>query len=218
MAYRHVKSVLGETNLERKCRFLFGACVSLLVAASFMWVWMQTENLVLEKDQTTGSLLVDAIMLKVHWGRFDEARLDDLIPNRIPGPPPDIEQPTDDAPSLVKEMSDDLQYQSYKWEYLSLEPSAWTTVPTDPWEYAALEELQLKMQTQLQQRQQEYHAALEAKQQQHGEKHPDDRKRLHSAREFGHRRFIAAMRSEQPVTHQGTCSERHNHIERDRKQ
>ena len=166
MAYRHVKSVLGETNLERKCRFLFGACVSLLVAASFMWVWMQTENLVLEKDQTTGSLLVDAIMLKVHWGRFDERNLEDLIPERIPGEPPVVvEQPDDEARTLVTEMSDDLQYQSYKWEFLSLEPSAWTKVPTDPWEYAALQELQQNMHLQLDQRQQEYRAALEAKQQ-----------------------------------------------------
>ena len=144
MAYRHVKNVLGETNLERKCRFLFGACVSLLVAASFMWVWMQTETLVLQKDQTTGSLLVDAIMLKVHWDSFEE--------DRITNP-------------LVKEMSRDLQYQSYQWEFLSLEPHTSTTVPTDPWEYAALEQLKEDMRLQLEQRQAEYDNAVAAAQQ-----------------------------------------------------
>ena len=163
MAYRHVKSVLGETNLERKCRFLFGGCVSLLIAASFMWVWMQTEQLVLEKDSTTGGLLVDAIMLKIHWDRFDEARFDDLIPGRGS---PEAGSATDEAAtSLVKEMSRDLQYQSYRWEILSLEPSMSTTVPTDAWEYAALEQLQAEMQFQLQQSREEHQAALEAKQQ-----------------------------------------------------
>ena len=113
MAYRHVKNVLGETNLERKCRLLFGACISLLVAATFIWVWRQTKSLVYEKDSITGSLLVDAIMLKVHWDSFEENRVTE---------------------SVVNEMTQDLQYRKYKWEVLSLEPSSRTTVPTDAWE------------------------------------------------------------------------------------
>ena len=103
-----------------------------------MWVWMQTESLVLEKDQTAGRLVVDAIMLKVHWDQFEE--------DRITNP-------------LVREMSRDLQYQSYQWEFLSLEPSASAVVPTDPWEYAALERLREDMRAQLERRQQEYEVA-----------------------------------------------------------
>ena len=46
MSYRSIKRVLGETSLERKCRFLFGACLLLLIIASF-WVYgWQTEKLV----------------------------------------------------------------------------------------------------------------------------------------------------------------------------
>ena len=37
MSYRAFKRLLGETSLERKCRFLFGAGILLLIAASFLW-------------------------------------------------------------------------------------------------------------------------------------------------------------------------------------
>ena len=35
MSYRAFKRLLGETSLERKCRFLFGAFILLLIAGSF---------------------------------------------------------------------------------------------------------------------------------------------------------------------------------------
>ncbi len=37
MSYRSIKTVLGETSLERKCRFLFGASLLVLITASFWW-------------------------------------------------------------------------------------------------------------------------------------------------------------------------------------
>ncbi len=37
MSYRSLKRVLGETSLERKCRFLFGACLLMLITGSFWW-------------------------------------------------------------------------------------------------------------------------------------------------------------------------------------
>ena len=46
MSYRSFKRVLGETSLERKCRFLFGACLLLLITASFWWYGKRTEQLV----------------------------------------------------------------------------------------------------------------------------------------------------------------------------
>ena len=44
MSYRSIKRVLGETSLERKCRFLFGACLLLLITASFWFYGDQTEQ------------------------------------------------------------------------------------------------------------------------------------------------------------------------------
>jgi hypothetical protein len=35
MSYRTFKRLLGETSLERKCRFLFGGGLLLLVSGSF---------------------------------------------------------------------------------------------------------------------------------------------------------------------------------------
>src|SRR6266849_5959221 len=43
MSYRAFKHLLGETSLERKCRFLFGAGILLLLTASFWWYAHQTE-------------------------------------------------------------------------------------------------------------------------------------------------------------------------------
>lgn len=36
MSYRSLKRALRETNLERKCRILFGVCLFMLIAVSFL--------------------------------------------------------------------------------------------------------------------------------------------------------------------------------------
>jgi two-component system, NarL family, sensor histidine kinase BarA len=66
MSYRSIKRVLGETSLERKCRFLFGACLLLLISASFWWYGGQIEQIVNEQYQSTGRLLVNEDMLVRH--------------------------------------------------------------------------------------------------------------------------------------------------------
>src|SRR5829696_8803228 len=67
MSYRSFKRVLGETSLERKCRFLFGACLLSLITASFWWYSSQTEVQVYEASQRSGRGLVDMAMLGKHW-------------------------------------------------------------------------------------------------------------------------------------------------------
>ena len=67
MSYRSLKRALGETSLERKCRFLFGACLLFLITASFWWYGQQTERLVYEQSQNTGKLLVNQALLSQHW-------------------------------------------------------------------------------------------------------------------------------------------------------
>ncbi len=71
MSYRSIKRVLGETSLERKCRFLFGACLLLLITASFSFYGAQTKKLVDEQNRKTGRLLVDQVMLIEHMREFE---------------------------------------------------------------------------------------------------------------------------------------------------
>jgi two-component system sensor histidine kinase BarA len=58
MSYRAFKRLLGETSLERKCRFLFGTATLLLITASFYWYARQTEDLAYTQVALTGRLLV----------------------------------------------------------------------------------------------------------------------------------------------------------------
>jgi signal transduction histidine kinase len=66
MSYRAFKRLLGETSLERKCRFLFGACILLLITASFWLYAYQTEHLAYDQTITTCRALVDQIFDKEH--------------------------------------------------------------------------------------------------------------------------------------------------------
>lgn len=77
MSYRSVKRVLGETSLERKCRFLFGACLLFLITTSFWWYGQQTEKLVYEQNQNTGKLLVNQALLSEHWESLDTSTDDE---------------------------------------------------------------------------------------------------------------------------------------------
>lgn len=67
MSYRAFKKLLGETNLERKCRFLFGGGLMVLITASFsLNTWLN--NQVLDDQNTTSArLLVAPIILEKHW-------------------------------------------------------------------------------------------------------------------------------------------------------
>jgi signal transduction histidine kinase len=81
MSYQSIKRVLGETSLERKCRFLFGGMLLVLITASFWWYGRQTEQLVNQRNPIMGRLLVDQSMLEVHWKELEtdeEFRVDVL--------------------------------------------------------------------------------------------------------------------------------------------
>src|SRR5215467_3646417 len=69
MSYRAFKRLLGETSLERKCRFLFGAFILLLITASFWLYAYQTEHLAYDQTRTAGRRLVMPIFAKMHLPR-----------------------------------------------------------------------------------------------------------------------------------------------------
>src|SRR6185369_9886458 len=65
--YRSLKRVLGESNLESKCRWLFGICVGGLIFLSFWWVDRISEGLIEETAQSKGSGLVTYSLFDLHW-------------------------------------------------------------------------------------------------------------------------------------------------------
>ncbi len=62
---------MGETSLERKCRFLFGAGTLLLITGSFWLYAFQTESLAYKQIETTGRLLVNPIVSSLHDEKID---------------------------------------------------------------------------------------------------------------------------------------------------
>ena len=66
MSYRAFKRLLGETSLERKCRFLFGAGILLLISGSFWLYAYQTEDLAYAQTTTACRVLVNPMFYKFH--------------------------------------------------------------------------------------------------------------------------------------------------------
>jgi len=72
MSYRSFKRVLGETSLERKCRFLFGACLLSLITGSFWWYSSVTEGLVYKAGRTSGQGLAEAVLTRKHFENWEK--------------------------------------------------------------------------------------------------------------------------------------------------
>jgi len=66
MSYRAFKRLLGETDLERKCRFLLGGGILILMTLSFWGYARQTEGLAYDQMETSGRLLVPPILAREH--------------------------------------------------------------------------------------------------------------------------------------------------------
>jgi signal transduction histidine kinase len=66
MSYRTFKRVLGETNLERKCRWWFGLSLVVLLTLSFTWYGRETDKLVEDRIKTLSEELVRAGWQKLH--------------------------------------------------------------------------------------------------------------------------------------------------------
>src|SRR5271163_2468245 len=67
MSYRTFKHLLGETSLERKCRFIFGGGILVLVTTSFYWYGQKTEKLVMGQTTQTARRLVNPTVVEKHY-------------------------------------------------------------------------------------------------------------------------------------------------------
>ena len=78
MSYKAFKRLLGETSLERKCRWLLGAGVLVLMSGSF-WVYAkQTKELAYDQLETTGRALLSPILARLHVRGDDRVALDEF--------------------------------------------------------------------------------------------------------------------------------------------
>jgi len=74
MSYRTFKRLLGETSLERKCRFLFGGGLFLLISGSFLLYGRYTSQTVLDQNRVFGQLLIAPILYEKHWHALELER------------------------------------------------------------------------------------------------------------------------------------------------
>ncbi|QDU81001.1 Signal transduction histidine-protein kinase BarA [Polystyrenella longa] len=107
MSYRTVKRLLGETSLERKCRFLFGGGLMLLIAGSFYFYASLNRKLIENTNLTRARTLSRVVMLSHHWkqselssfhGVIDQLSMDSLASNPYAtdekGEDSDIQEPS----------------------------------------------------------------------------------------------------------------------------
>jgi two-component system, NarL family, sensor histidine kinase BarA len=78
MSYRVFKRLLGETDLERKCRFLLGGGILFLMTLSFWGYARQTEGLAYDQMGTSGRLLVPPILARAHLEADRRDAIDDF--------------------------------------------------------------------------------------------------------------------------------------------
>src|SRR5262245_59386928 len=108
MSYRTIKRVLGETNLERKCRWWFGVSLFILLTLSFTWYGRRTDTIVKELNpKFIGPELVRAGWLEAHLTHLAEIA---KIQRGQPG-----DTASSRASSLEDEFYSDLVKSSKEW-------------------------------------------------------------------------------------------------------
>jgi two-component system, NarL family, sensor histidine kinase BarA len=129
VSYRSFKHLLGETSLERKCRFIFGAGILVLVTISFFCYGQKTESLVVEQTTLTARMLVKPTVLGLHYkalGNVNFAPIIDMLSDDL--------SPLDDMPQHEAHIIN-----PYKVKYPDAFPSGTKPPELDPFEREALE-------------------------------------------------------------------------------
>ena len=73
ISYRSLKRVLGETSLERKCRFLFGGGLMLLIAGSFYIYLVRTRSIIRTQNEQLAKTLVRKALTHEHYNILSQA-------------------------------------------------------------------------------------------------------------------------------------------------
>jgi hypothetical protein len=96
ISYRALKKLIGETSLERKCRFLFGLALLVLITTSFYLYAARTRTLVESQQINAARGLADRFVFEAHYQKFigmvdpgdgaANASVDDSLQDAVPGP------------------------------------------------------------------------------------------------------------------------------------
>jgi signal transduction histidine kinase len=81
MRYRSIRQVLGESSLERKCRVLFGVCLTFLIGGAFYFASSVSEGLATKITRSRGSDLIKVKLLHVHAIEFSNNQRTGTRPN-----------------------------------------------------------------------------------------------------------------------------------------
>jgi two-component system, NarL family, sensor histidine kinase BarA len=122
LSYQTVKRVLGESNLARKCLWLFAGCMLLLVTGSFWLYGSQTDKIVYDLNRFVGKALVNSAMLDGHKSVFvnDE--------NGVVVVRPEEQRINDDLADLIRS-------RNFNWAILYADNPDGLNKPTERFEY-----------------------------------------------------------------------------------
>jgi len=79
VSYRSFKHLLGETSLERKCRFIFGLGILVLVSISFFWYGQKTESLVRQQTTWQARMLIKDTLRNIHIRSLGNANFEPIL-------------------------------------------------------------------------------------------------------------------------------------------
>jgi len=115
MSYRSLKRVLGETSLERKCRFLFGVCLFVLIATSFWFYHYQTQDLVFERNSDQARLLVLLRWFNLHADKLakDAGEREEGLREQLQSLARMMEEPDYQWRAIIPAHSDQFPNQAY---------------------------------------------------------------------------------------------------------
>ncbi len=113
MSYRTFKRALGETNLERKCRWLFGACLLPLIMGSFWWYGQKTDEIVYDRNRFIGEALANAALIEAHLRKQE------------------VSEDIRSIQTVDERIADALRRKKYSWEALHPKNERGIGEPTD---------------------------------------------------------------------------------------
>jgi two-component system, NarL family, sensor histidine kinase BarA len=142
MAYNPLKRIFGETKLELKLLFLFGAGLLVIITTAFWLYGARTARLVYEQNQNRGRLLVDRYMLTLHWGKIDADSLRSNHPVMLEMTPEEKKADQEKTDQWINMISDLMGYEKSTTELIWSKKKDGLEQPGDDFERGVCDKFQ----------------------------------------------------------------------------